>query len=221
MMHQRGQHLLQLQEQPFARGVAIGIHVKLNGKLTSYLFHLTSYIICEQRCRGDGDSLMTSRQQTPTIATALSYEELVARLQQIQNRQIVDATLRPLRKAEAGQSPLYQVAILNTHQLAITIVIRCLQPRHALLILPRSEPAPANNPWVNSALIKQKLPSLWQKPRTLEEPLESCRIKRLLHLISLSGLPLIKDDVMLIGQPTAGLLKVLAEMPHHQVNRTY
>jgi hypothetical protein len=45
---QRGQDLLQLEEQPFARSVAIGIHVELNGKLTSYFFHLTSYIIREQ-----------------------------------------------------------------------------------------------------------------------------------------------------------------------------
>ena len=30
MMHQRGQNLLQLQEQAFARGIVVGIHVKAN-----------------------------------------------------------------------------------------------------------------------------------------------------------------------------------------------
>ena len=45
MMHQRGQHLLKLQEESFARLVTIWPHVKLNGESTSYLFHLTSYIL--------------------------------------------------------------------------------------------------------------------------------------------------------------------------------
>ena len=59
MVYEAGQHLLQLEEEPFARLVTIGVHVELNGKLTSYLFHLTSYIISEQSGRGDGDGLMT------------------------------------------------------------------------------------------------------------------------------------------------------------------
>ena len=74
MMHQRGQHLLQLKEETFARRVVVRKHVELNVKLTSYLFHLTSYIIGEQGGRRDGNGLMTCGQEAPTIATALSYE---------------------------------------------------------------------------------------------------------------------------------------------------
>ena len=90
-----------------------------------------------------------------------------------------------------------------------------------LFVAPRSQAAPTNNPRVKFALLKQKIPSLVVQKRPFKESLVPCRIKRLLYLIFFGRFPLIKDDVMLICQPTAGCFKIQIQVPHHQVDRAY
>ena len=46
---QRGQQLFQLQEQPFARLVAVGIHVEVGFKLQVAGFKLVSHFLRQQR----------------------------------------------------------------------------------------------------------------------------------------------------------------------------
>ena len=104
-----GQEFLQLQEESFAGGVVVRPHMKLNVKLTSYLFHLTSDIIREQGCGWDSDGLMACGEQSPAVGAALGDVERLALFQQAEDRQIVDAALRALREAETG-SRWFQVA---------------------------------------------------------------------------------------------------------------
>ena len=136
MVDQRGQYLLQLEEEPFARLIVVRPHVELNGESTSYLFHLTSYIIGEERGGGDGDGLVASREHSPAVGRAFGDPKRVAGLQAVQYGQVVDAALGALRKAEAGQGTTHEVAILDAHQLAFLIIIRYLQPGHALTVFP-------------------------------------------------------------------------------------
>ena len=120
MVLERGQHLLELHEEPFAGLVAVRIHVEgenplqtsprggfqtlpLGGVGGGYFggagggsgkraeqFDVSAL---QQRGRGDGNRLVTSREHRPTVGTALGDPELVARLQKVQNRQVVDGTL--------------------------------------------------------------------------------------------------------------------------------
>ena len=60
VVHQRGQHLLQLQEQSFARLIAIGVHVE-----GGFMFHVPSFkqlnvLLGQQRGRGDGDGFVAA-----------------------------------------------------------------------------------------------------------------------------------------------------------------
>ena len=95
MVNKRGQHLLQLHEKSLARGVAVGVHVELNGtgtvpavssganhrgtvpKVLQVLEHLL-VLLREQRSRWDGDGLVTSGEHGPAIGAAFGDVELVA-----------------------------------------------------------------------------------------------------------------------------------------------
>ena len=68
----------------------------------TWLLLLPSYIIGEQCSRGDGDGLVTGGEHGPAVGTALGDVEVLARTEQIQHGQIVDAALRACREAEAG-----------------------------------------------------------------------------------------------------------------------
>ena len=89
---ERGQHLAQLQEEPFARRVVVGVHVELGIKFVSYLFHLTSYLFGQQRGGGDGNGLVTGGEHRPAVGAAFGDEERVARAQAVEHGQVVDAT---------------------------------------------------------------------------------------------------------------------------------
>ena len=129
VVHELGQHLLQLHEEPFARRIAVGVHVKRNPLQTSprggFLIlplggvgggflggageglvqraEQLHVVALQQRGRGDGDGLVTSRDHRPAVGAALRDPELVARLQEVQHGQVVDSALRPAGEAEAGR----------------------------------------------------------------------------------------------------------------------
>ena len=136
MAHQRGQHLFQLQEQPFAGRIVVRKHME-RSPITSYISHLTSYILRQQCCRRDGDGLMACREHGPTVAATFGDEERFARLQEVQHGQVVDGALGSLWKPKSRRSTLHQIAVLNAHQPSLTVVVWRLQPRHPLLVLPR------------------------------------------------------------------------------------
>ena len=192
LVDQRRQHLLQLKEESFAWGVAVGEHVELNGPGTvpavssgadyrgpvPNVLEQLDVLMREQRGRGDGDGLMTSREHSPAVGAAFGNKELFTWLQQVQYWQVVDAALSPLRKAEARQSALDKVAVLHAHQLALAVVIWYLQPWHALTVFPRRQPTPAHNALIQTTFLKKKLACLRQKPRTLEEPFIAASVER-------------------------------------------
>jgi hypothetical protein len=73
-----------------------------------------------------------------------------------------------------------QIPVLHTHQTAFTIIIRYLQPRHALLVFPRGEPTPANHALIQTSLLEQKLTCLLVQPRMLKEPLVATGVEQTL-----------------------------------------
>ena len=84
MVHERGQYLLQLQEKPFARFVAVGIHVKFSGERSVERGEKIDVVLREERGRGDGDGLMPCREHGPAVGTTFGNVERLTRMQQIQ-----------------------------------------------------------------------------------------------------------------------------------------
>ena len=111
---------------------------------------------------------MTGREQSPAVGATLGNPEFIARLQPLQNRQVVDAAFGALGESESGQATLHQVAVLNAHQTALLIIVRYLQPRHFLSVLPRSQPTPANHALIQMPLRKKKTTGFRQKKRMFE-----------------------------------------------------
>ena len=136
---ERGQNLLQLQEEALTGGVAVGEHVEgvtgtvpavssgadYRGTVPQMLEQL-HVLFSQQRGRGDGDGLVTSREHRPAVAAALGDIERLTRSEPVQHRQIVDAALRPLRETEArgfGRGGA-EVAVLDTNQATLTVIVR-------------------------------------------------------------------------------------------------
>ena len=120
---------------------------------------------------------MAGGEQRPAVAAALGDVEVFARAQHVQYGQVVDATLRALRKAEARQGTTYEVAVLHAHQVALLIIIRYLQPRHTLPVAPRSQPAPSDYPGIEPAFIVEKPARLVVQPRMFEVFFKAFRVE--------------------------------------------
>ena len=115
-----------------------------------------------------------------------------------------------------------EIPVLHANQLSFSIEVWCLEPRHALLIFPRSEPTPADDTLIQMTLLKEKPACLVVEPRMLEETLVAARVERCLRAdVGFLRFPLIKDDVVLVCQPSASLAEVKMQMAHHQVDRAY
>ena len=85
----------QLLIQPFACIIVVWIDVKVT---STEGFKVFGFEECSRR---DGNALMTTRQDTPAVATALSYEERFVRFEQLQDRTIVDVALTTLGELES------------------------------------------------------------------------------------------------------------------------
>ena len=85
----------QLLIQPFACIIVVWIDVKVT---STEGFKVFGFEECSRR---DGNALMTTRQDTPAVATALSYEERFVRFEQLQDRTIVDVSLTTFGELES------------------------------------------------------------------------------------------------------------------------
>ena len=85
----------QLLIQPLASIIVIGIDVKVT---STERFKVLGFEECSRR---NGNALVTTRQDTPAVATALSYEERFVRFEQLQHRTIVDVALTTFGELES------------------------------------------------------------------------------------------------------------------------
>ena len=163
---------------------------------------------------------MTRREHRPAVGAAFGDVERLALLKLVQNGQIIDAALCPIGKTETRRSPLRQISVLDAYQLAFPIVVGYLQPIDAMLVPPRGESAPADDALVELALLEEKLPCRLAQEWMLEEAgvaggVESgdlatklgCRLRTLLN-----------QNIVRIGEPTAGIEEILVQTMHHQVD---
>ena len=176
-MHEAWQDLLQLKEQSFAGQIAVGPHLETDRFLRTESLKQLSILLAQQRGRRYGNRLVSGRQKTPAVATALGDEKRIARTKAIQYWQIVEITLRSIREAEPGAGSFYEIPVLDANQLPLLVIVWRLQPRHALLVLPRRQPTPAGHPWVDPALLKEKPSRRLVQPRPLEKPFIPRHIK--------------------------------------------
>ena len=148
VVDQRGQHLLELQEEPLARLVAVGVHVEcevLRGVGPCELCQHPGVGGREQGGAWYGYCLVSCREHSPAVGAAFGNEELVAGAQQPQHGQVVDAATRASWKHEsryAAVLAVVEVAVLYARKSAVGGVVWYLQPGRALAVAPRGESAP-------------------------------------------------------------------------------
>ena len=105
VVYQIWQDFLQLKEESFAGLIVIGPHLKANREFISESLKKFQIFFIQQRCRRDGYCLMSCREHGPAVGATFGDIEFIARLQQVQDGQVVDGALRTLREAESGQPP--------------------------------------------------------------------------------------------------------------------
>jgi len=103
MVLQRRQQLLQLQEQPFARFVAVGKHVEWGGQAGGERREHLHVLWLQQRGRRYGYRLTTCREHRPAVAAPLGDVERFLWPKHLQHRQVVDAASGAVGEAEAGK----------------------------------------------------------------------------------------------------------------------
>ena len=108
----------QLLIQPFACIIVIGIDVKVT---STERFKVLGFEECSRR---NGNALVTTRQDTPAVATALSYEERFLWFEHLQHRSIIDVALAALGELEPRERVGWcKPTPLNTCQPPILIVV--------------------------------------------------------------------------------------------------
>ena len=102
MVHQRGQNLLELQEEAFARCILIRKHVEFHLILTLDISQQLLILGFEKRGRRNGYRLMSGRKHRPAVAASLRNKQPLARFQSPYHRQVVDGASGTIGKAESG-----------------------------------------------------------------------------------------------------------------------
>lgn len=103
--------------------------------------------------------------------------------------------------------------------MAVGIVVGGLEPGVAIAILPGGDAAPADNAWVEVALVEQEPAGFLREEGTLEVAGISAGVETvgfLLHGLRVGILA--EDDVGVAGQPAASVHKVLFQVLHHEVD---
>lgn len=101
MMDERGQNLLELQEESFSRRIPVGKHVPFHSERFADMGEHIPVLRFEKRGRRNSNSLIPGRKHRPAVATTLRDEKLFSRRQQIQHLQIVDSALAAVGKSES------------------------------------------------------------------------------------------------------------------------
>lgn len=116
--------------------------------------------------------------------------------------------------------PVVEVAVLQTHEPHVRVVVGRLQPMGAVAVGPRGEAAPGGDPWVQPSLLEEKLAGGVAEPRVLEEAGVAGRVE---GFVSFFPGPRAGDgqgvDRHAPVQPSAGLGKGHSQPPHHEVDR--
>ena len=87
---QRGQHLLELHEEAFARSVAVGIHVERCAEPLLQPLKRQLVVVAQKRGRWYGYRLVSGREHSPAVACALGDVEWLPGAQHGRDGQVVD-----------------------------------------------------------------------------------------------------------------------------------
>jgi hypothetical protein len=216
-----GQQVLQLSEERFAGEVLVGVHSERGGFVLSKRLKHLGIPGLEERGARYGNGLVSGREHGPTVGASLGDVERFALAEHLQDRQVVDVALGAGGEAESYRVrsfPVVEVAVLHANEFSVHIVVRCLQPVRAVAVFPRGEAAPADDARVEESVLVEKSSGSLVEPGPLEEALIAGRVERLGGDGLLSRFPLREDDVVLVGEPAAGVGEVLAEHPHGEVD---
>lgn len=239
------QQVAQLQEEVLARGIGVGIHVEGRGEAIVEVEEQAHLGVVERRGRGDGDGLAPRGEHRPAVGAALRDPKRFARAKAQQHGLVVESASRPLRKSEArlghglgrgGHSRgrpigrlslrgraflVVEVAVLQSHEPHVRVVVGRLQPMGAVAVGPRGEAAPGDDPWVQPSLLEEKLAGGGAEPRMLEEAGVAGRVE---GFVSFLPGPRAREgqriDPHASVQPSAGLGKGHPQPPHHEVDRS-
>lgn len=238
------QQVAQLQEDVLARDVGVGIHVEGRGEAIVEVEEQAHLVVVERRGRGDGDGLAPRGEHRPAVGAALRDPKRFARAKAQQHGLVVESASRPLRKSEArlghglgrgGHSRgrpigrlslrgraflVVEVAVLQSHEPHVRVVVGRLQPMGAVAVGPRGEAAPGDDPWVQPSLLEEKLAGGVAEPRVLEEAGVAGRVE---GFVSFFPGPRAREgqrvDPHASVQPSAGLGEGHPQPPHHEVDR--
>lgn len=238
------QQVAQLQEEVLARDVGVGIHVEGRGEAIVEVEEQAHLVVVERRGRGDGDGLAPRGEHRPAVGAALRDPKRFARAKAQQHGLVVESASRPLRKSEArlghglgrgGHSRgrpigrlslrgraflVVEVAVLQSHEPHVRVVVGRLQPMGAVAVGPRGEAAPGDDPWVQPSLLEEKLAGGVAEPRVLEEAGVAGRVE---GFVSFFPGPRAREgqrvDPHASVQPSAGLGEGHPQPPHHEVDR--
>ena len=113
-----------------------------------------------------------------------------------------------------------EVAVLQSHEPHVGVVVGRLQPMGAVAVGPRGEAAPGDDPWVQPSLLEEKLAGGVAEPRVLEEAGVAGRVE---GFVSFLPGPRAREgqrvDPHVSVQPSAGLGEGHPQPPHHEVDR--
>ena len=116
--------------------------------------------------------------------------------------------------------PVVEVAVLQSHEPHVGVVVGRLQPMGAVAVGPRGEAAPGDDPWVQPSLLEEKLAGGVAEPRVLEEAGVAGRVE---GFVSFLPGPWAREgqrvDPHASVQPSAGLGEGHPQPPHHEVDR--
>ena len=116
--------------------------------------------------------------------------------------------------------PVVEVAVLQTHEPHLRVVVGRLQPMGAVAVGPRGEAAPGGDPWVQPSLLEEKLAGGVAEPRVLEEAGVAGRVE---GFVSFFPGPRAREgqrvEPRASVQPSAGLGEGHPQPPHHEVDR--
>lgn len=117
--------------------------------------------------------------------------------------------------------PVVEVAVLQSHEPHVGVVVGRLQPMGAVAVGPRGEAAPGGDPWVQPSLLEEKLAGGVAQPRMLEEAGVAGRVEGLVSFF-FPGPRAGKGqrvDPHASVQPSAGFGEGHPQPPHHEVDR--
>lgn len=116
-----------------------------------------------------------------------------------------------------------EVAVLQSHEPHLRVVVGRLQPMGAVAVGPRGEAAPGDDPWVQPSLLEEKLAGGGAEPRMLEEAGVAGRVEGFVSFFLLLPGPRPREgqriDPHASVQPSAGLGEGHPQPPHHEVDR--